>query len=57
MASGGGPAHETGTVIYPRGAVMVFETVEISSSVEERREESPLVSWAAIIAGAIALPP
>ena len=33
---------------------MVFETVEISSSVEERREESPLVSWAAIVAGAIA---
>ena len=33
---------------------MVFETVEISSSVEERREESPLVPWAAIVAGAIA---
>ena len=36
------------------GGMMVFETVEISSSVEERREESPLVSWAAIVAGAIA---
>ena len=25
--------HETGTVIYPTGAVMVFETVEISTAV------------------------
>ena len=33
---------------------MVFETIEISSPVEERREESPLVSWGAIVAGAIA---
>ena len=33
---------------------MVFETVEISTPVEERPEESPLVSWAAIAAGAIA---
>jgi hypothetical protein len=33
---------------------MVFETIEISTPVEERAEESPLVSWAAITAGAIA---
>ena len=33
---------------------MVFETIEISTPVEERPEESPLVSWAAIAAGAIA---
>ena len=33
---------------------MVFETIEISSPVEERREESPLVPWGAIVAGAIA---
>ena len=45
---------ETGRVIHPRVTVAVFETVEISTPVEERPEESPLVSWAAIGAGAIA---
>ena len=33
---------------------MVFESIEISTPVEERPEDSPLVSWAAIAAGAIA---
>jgi hypothetical protein len=33
---------------------MVFETVEISTPVEESSGESPAVSWAAVVAGAIA---
>jgi hypothetical protein len=33
---------------------MVFETVEISTPVEESSDESPAVSWAAVVAGAIA---
>jgi hypothetical protein len=33
---------------------MVFETLEISTPVEESFDESPAVSWAAVVAGAIA---
>jgi hypothetical protein len=33
---------------------MVFETVEISTPVGESSDESSAVSWAAVVAGAIA---